>query len=135
MPANEASTVDCPADAVAPTTPTVNDACGPITPTLVSTDPDPACEGDIVWTYNYADCAGNNHNWTYTYTIDIPELHNTPANEASTVDCPADAVAPTTPTVNDACGNLITPTWFEQTLTRLVKEILFGHTTMPIAQA
>jgi hypothetical protein len=66
------------------------------------------CEGDIVYTFTYTDCAGNTHDWTYTYTIDIPDF-TLPVNGASTVNCPADAVAPTPPSVTDACGNVITP--------------------------
>ena len=63
----------------------------------------------MAWVFNYADCAGNSHNWTYTYTIDMPDF--TPAADAaSTVSCPALAVQPATPTVIDACGNPIIPT-------------------------
>ena len=112
VPANGGSTVDCLADAqVQPATPAVNDFCGnTITPTLVTTPADIACEGTMVWVFNYADCAGNNHDWSYTYTIDIPDF-TVPANGGSTVDCLADAqVQPATPAVNDFCGNPITPT-------------------------
>jgi hypothetical protein len=42
------------------------------------------------------------------YTIDIPDFV-LPADGASTVNCPADAAAPTPPSVTDACGNVITP--------------------------
>ncbi|MFD0988593.1 hypothetical protein ACFQ1R_00665, partial [Mariniflexile jejuense] len=111
MPANGSSTVNCLVDAkVAPTTPTVNDACGnTITPVLKTTPADIACSGDMVWVYTYTDCEGNTHDWSYTYTIDVPDF-TMPANGSSTVNCLVDAkVAPATPTVNDACGNTITP--------------------------
>uniref|UniRef100_UPI002608AA31 HYR-like domain-containing protein n=1 Tax=uncultured Sunxiuqinia sp. TaxID=1573825 RepID=UPI002608AA31 len=114
MPADGSSTVDCLADAqVQPTPPAVNDYCGnPITPTLVTTPADISCAGDMVWVFNYEDCEGNNHDWSYTYTIDIPDfVANMPADGSSTVDCLADAqVQPTPPAVNDYCGNPITPT-------------------------
>src|SRR5690606_40507845 len=52
----------------------------------------------------------NTHDWTYTYTVDIPDF-TLPADGGTTVDCPADAlVAPTAPEVRDACDNLLTPT-------------------------
>ena len=109
LPTNGASTVNCPADAVAPTPPTVLDACGTtITPTVVAPSPT-ACNGSMVYTFTYIDCAGHSHDWTYTYTITAPDF-TLPTNGASTVNCPADAVAPTPPTVLDACGTTITPT-------------------------
>src|SRR6202008_4895238 len=109
LPANGSSTVNCPADAVLPTAPVVNDACGnPITPTVTSPSPI-ACNGTMVYTFTYTDCAGHTHDWTYTYTISVPDF-TLPANGSSTVNCPADAVLPTAPVVNDACGNPITPT-------------------------
>src|SRR6478735_7205555 len=115
-PANDASTVNCPALAlVAPALPPIQDACGNnITPTLLSQPSAIACEGDMVWTYTYADCSGNSHVWTYTYTIDMPDF-TPPANDASTVNCPALAlVAPALPPIQDACGNNITPTLLSQ---------------------
>jgi hypothetical protein len=54
------------------------------------------CEGDMVYTFTYRDCAGNSHVWTYTYTIDIPDF-TLPADGASTVNCAADATPPTPP--------------------------------------
>ena len=63
----------------------------------------------MAWVYTYTDCAGNPHDWTFTYTIDIPDF--TPAaDEDTTVNCLVDAqVPPTPPAVNDFCGNPITP--------------------------
>ena len=74
------------------------DACGTtITPTVVAPSPT-ACNGSMVYTFTYVDCAGHSHAWTYTYTISAPDF-TLPTNGASTVNCPANAVAPTPPTV------------------------------------
>src|SRR6266542_1415699 len=109
LPANGSSTVNCPANATQPTAPTVLDACGTaITPTV--TVPSPiGCNGTMVYTFTYTDCAGHTHDWTYTYTISAPDF-TLPANGSSTVNCPANATQPTAPTVLDACGTAITPT-------------------------
>jgi hypothetical protein len=32
------------------------------------------CEGDMVYTFTYTDCAANTHVWTYTYTIAAPTI-------------------------------------------------------------
>jgi hypothetical protein len=110
MPADDASTVNCIVDAVVPIPPTVTDFCGTnIIPTGPVRSADPACEGDITYTWTYTDCAGNSHDWTYTYTIDIPDF-TLPADDASTVNCIADATEPVPPVVTDFCGNSIVPT-------------------------
>ncbi|MFD0988590.1 hypothetical protein ACFQ1R_00650, partial [Mariniflexile jejuense] len=80
----------------------------PITPVLKTTPADIACSGDMVWVYTYTDCEGNTHDWSYTYTIDVPDF-SMPANGSQTVTNLANAVEPTPPSVNDACGNPITP--------------------------
>ena len=90
LPVNGASTVNCPANATLPTAPAVKDACGnTITPTVVAPSPI-ACNGTMVYTFTYTDCAGHSHDWTYTYTIDAPDF-TLPVNGASTVNCPANA--------------------------------------------
>src|SRR5690606_41932970 len=96
---------------IAPELPPIQDACGnDITPTLLSSPTASECEEDMVWTYTYADCAGNSHVWTYSYHIAIPDF-TPPADGETTVDCPADAlIAPELPPIQDACGNDITPT-------------------------
>ena len=33
----------------------------------------------MTWVFNYEDCEGNNHDWSYIYTIDIPDF-TVPAN-------------------------------------------------------
>ena len=107
-----ASTVNCPADAnVQPADAgVVTDLCGNVlTPTVTAPTPI-ACEGDMIWTFTYTDCAGNSVDWTHTYTIDVPAFTIPYANGASTVNCSADAVQPADPgPVTDACGNVITP--------------------------
>ena len=107
-----ASTVNCPADGlVQPAAPAVNDLCGnAIVPTAVGPAA-VACEGDMVWTFTYTDCAGNAVDWLYTYTVDMPTFAIATPPGASTVNCPADGlVQPTAPAVNDLCGNAIVPT-------------------------
>jgi gliding motility-associated-like protein len=105
------STVACPSAAVAPTLPKVTDPCGNIlTPSepVISGTATIDC-GTRIYTYTYTDCAGNTKDWTYTYTI-IPGAFTIPMiSTGSTVDCPANAVAPTLPTVTDVCGNKLTP--------------------------
>ncbi|RSK38207.1 gliding motility-associated C-terminal domain-containing protein, partial [Mangrovimonas spongiae] len=110
VPASETETVDCLADAVQPTAPVVADACGnDITP-VITENADPACEGAKVYTFTYTDCANNEAVYTYTYNIELPAF-TVPNGESSTVTCIDDAQAvPTPPEVQDACGNMITPT-------------------------
>jgi gliding motility-associated-like protein len=109
MPANAASTVACPADVVTPTVPEVSDNCGNIlTPSAPVISQMPTCEGDVTYTYTFVDCEGNTHDWVYTYTIERADF-TMPADAASTVSCIALAVAPTLPTVTDACGNTLSP--------------------------
>jgi hypothetical protein len=109
LPADGSSTVSCPADAVVPVAPVVTDACGNTITPVAGPAPSPtACEGAVIYTFTYTDCSGNSHDWNYTYTIDIPDFV-LPADGSSTVSCPADATAPTPPSVTDACGNVITP--------------------------
>src|SRR5688500_20203376 len=101
------STVNCPAAAlVAPTAPTVVDACGN---TLTPTNTPPSgvtCEGNVVWTFTYTDCAGNTADWTYRYEVGSVAFEISAAPGSSEVNYRADAfVAPTARTVQDAGGN------------------------------
>ena len=99
----------CPADAVAPTPPIVTDNCDrPITASAGVRGTDPACGGPKTWTFTYTDCDGGTYDWVYTYTILAPTV-SLPAPGASAVACPADAVAPTPPTVTDNCDRPIAP--------------------------
>jgi gliding motility-associated-like protein len=109
LPADEASTVECIADAITPTPPTVFDANGnEVVPVMTEND-DPVCEGEKIYTFTYTDCAGNTADWIYTYTIDLTTAPVVPANAGSTVECIADATQPAAPVVTDVCGNDITP--------------------------
>ena len=109
MPPAGASTVACPADAVAPTVPTVLDNCNlPLTVGTPVISADPVCAGTKTYTYTFTDCAGQTYQtWVYTYTISAPVV-TMPAGGSSTVACPADAVAPTVPTVLDNCNRPLT---------------------------
>ncbi|PLX07635.1 MAG: hypothetical protein C0596_10255, partial [Marinilabiliales bacterium] len=123
VPANGSSTVSCPADAVAPSTPVVSDACGNnLTAVLesVTDSPNPVtCEGTRTYRYSYTDCASNTVYWDYVYTINYSGGLTPPANGSSTVSCPADAVNPGAPAnITDACG-------------RSVSAVLIGSTDTP----
>jgi|GEM_PF-6214955 len=115
LPADDGTTVSCPADAVDPGTPgTIKDACSrDVVPVLVGRTPaeGPDCEGSVVWTYRYTTCDGATYDWKYTYTIDYSGgLTNLPADDGTTVSCPADAVDPGTPgTIKDACSRDVVP--------------------------
>jgi hypothetical protein len=110
------ATVECPANAVAPTLPVILDYCGNVVPApvpVITQLPNPVtCEGTITYTYNYVDCIGLPFTWVFTYTIDhtiAPSEFGGPAVSSSTVQCVANAVAPTLPVIQDVCGNVLTP--------------------------
>jgi hypothetical protein len=109
MPADQASTIACAAQLVAPVAPTVTDNCGnalaPVGPVVSAT---PACEGNVTYTYTYTDCEGNTHDWVYTYTIETEDF-TMPADQGATVECAAQITTPTLPVVVDNCGNVLTP--------------------------
>jgi hypothetical protein len=108
VPEAGSSVVACPADAVAPTPPAVTDACGnPVPVSLTSTvdTPNPlVCAGSRVYTFTYTDCAGNKSTWVYTYTIDPPAVNMPPNPAPVRVACPAEAVQPAPPPLNDNCN-------------------------------
>src|SRR4029077_9253569 len=69
------------------------------------------CEGTIIYTWTYTDCAGLASTYTYTYTVDhssAPVVN--PSTGGSNVECASSATAPTPPTVTDVCLAAITPT-------------------------
>jgi hypothetical protein len=76
MPEDDGSQVACEADAVEPTPPVVEDNCGnvidPTGPTQGGTYD--GCEGTITYTWNYEDCEGNNHDWVYTYLVEVEDF-------------------------------------------------------------
>lgn len=107
-------TVECLADATAPTTiPTATSKCDDaLTGVLTSTTdvPNPiACEGTRTYTYTYTDCAGKTATWDYVYTI-TKKNFTMPANDGTTVACIAQATQPTPPTVTDNCDSALTVT-------------------------
>jgi hypothetical protein len=107
------STVNCLVDATEPENiPVATDNCmGTIQGVLESTvdTPNPInCEGTRVYTYSYTDNGNNVVYWTYTYTIDMPELKAI-APTSDLVSCYDDIQLPAAPVVTDACGNEITP--------------------------
>ncbi|MEP3836037.1 MAG: hypothetical protein ABJM36_00220, partial [Algibacter sp.] len=115
LPTNGTETVDSLNDVVEPTPPTVNDNCGnEIIPSEPVKSATPDCEGSVVYTFTYTDCANNSANWTYTYNIELAPF-TLPANESSTVECLVDATVPTSPTVNDANGTEVIPVMTQST--------------------
>ena len=109
VPPSESSIVECIADATPPAPPSVLDANGDEITPVVTSNEDPACEGDKIYTFTYTDCAGNSGVWEYTYTINITTLPVVPTNASSTVECLTDAVQPIAPEITDVCGNIIIP--------------------------
>ncbi len=114
IPANGNSIVECVAEAeVQPTAPTVNDACGNLlTPTVTASTPI-TCEGDMIWTFTYTDCAGNANDWTYTYTVDDTTAPTGTAPTDLTVECVADVPVANIEDISDEadnCGGDVTVT-------------------------
>src|SRR5688500_20261063 len=105
------TTVSCPADAVNPGAPAnIIDACGrTVTPVLVGSSTAPACEGQVVWTYNYTACDGTTTaTWTHTYTIEYRSEERGAGRATWTVSCPADAVNQGAPAnIIDAWGRTV----------------------------
>ena len=110
LPANTTATVACVADISVPTPPLVNDACGnPIIPVAGTTPTAPSCEGTMVYSWTYTDCADNSHVWSHTVTIER-EPFAAIQPTAATVTCAANIVLPTLPIVTDNCGTILNPT-------------------------
>ena len=113
--ADGSSTVNCIADAIQPTAPTVVDICGNTIIPVITENTDPACEGDKIYTYTYTDCAGNQQIYTYTYVIDYTIIPVVPVDAGSTVNSIDEAIQPIAPVVTDNCGNTVTPVITENT--------------------
>src|SRR5258708_13055913 len=81
----------------------------------------PTCNGTVVYRYRYTACdLTTTADWTKTYTIIYSGGLTAPANGASTVSCPAQAVNPGAPAnILDACGRTVIP-------------VLVGSTTPPV---
>ena len=71
------------------------------------------CNDEVVVTYLYKDCSGNDTTYEYTYHVLQPALE-LPADGAATVICESDAVMPASPgNQPDACNQSVTPTFPE----------------------
>ncbi|NLB78612.1 MAG: hypothetical protein GX796_07150, partial [Clostridiaceae bacterium] len=85
---------------------TVNDYCESLSiESTVGTVPE--CEGDVTVTYTITDAEDNWEDCNVIYTIDrtiAPAEVGGPVATSTTVECPADVVAPTLPVVEDYCG-------------------------------
>ena len=111
-PANGNSNANCPAEAIDPGAPaTIKDACNnDVVPTLVGNSGTDICNGTIVWTYRYEACSGQTADWTFTYTVDMPDNLMAPTNGTDIVACLSDATDPGPPVnILDACNTSITP--------------------------
>ena len=86
------SVVDCYANIVLPTPPTVTDNCGvTLTPTGPVESGSVTCEGDITYTWTYTDCEGNTQDYVHTVTIEYLPFAAIPPTTA-VVDCYANIV-------------------------------------------
>ncbi|MBK8706308.1 MAG: HYR domain-containing protein [Saprospiraceae bacterium] len=57
----------------------------------------------------FTDCEGNTQDWVFTYTIEYEDF-TIPPNDGEIVQCADDSdVEPTPPSVDDNCGNPLTP--------------------------
>ena len=112
VPANGGSTVECIASAVQPSPPPATDNCdGVISGVFVDSVTVPGiltCEGQVTFTYSYTDAAANESFWIYTYLVDYSGGLTAPADDGTTVSCPAQAVDPGAPAdITDACGRTV----------------------------
>jgi hypothetical protein len=93
----------------------VRDNCTPnSTLSYIYTDSAPIgdinCEYNFTRTYSFTDASGNSNTCTQLFTVDRTKVPVVPSNGFLEIECIADAVTPTTPTVVDFCANEIMPT-------------------------
>jgi hypothetical protein len=65
----------------------------------------------MVWVYTYTDCAGNTHDWSYTYTIDdniAPTITYCPPDYVPTTCCSDNPNITGRATATDNCGGEVT---------------------------
>ncbi len=99
--------VACVDDIVVPTPPVVKDNCGNLLTPVAGTAPTaPECEGEMVYTWTYTDCEGNQQTYTHTVNIEFEDF-TMPANTMTTVACVDDIIVPDPPVVEDKCGHLL----------------------------
>jgi gliding motility-associated-like protein len=109
----KSSVVSCLSSAVAPAEiPFAIDACdgtiAGVLSSIVDTPDQFVCEGTRVYTYSYTNRSGRSAYWKYNYTIKYSGSLTAPANTASTVSDPAEAVDPgPPPDITDDCGRTI----------------------------
>jgi hypothetical protein len=118
-PVPTGSVIECPSQIQTPQIlPVVKDFCGnvllPSEPVITDIPPDIICEGTREYAYLYTDCAGNEYEWTYTYTIErstLPAESGTPVStNGGIIECESEASAPEVlPTIEDVCGNILQP--------------------------
>jgi Secretion system C-terminal sorting domain len=125
VPANQAETVECPFNVVVPAPPVVLDNCGKllnaIGPVITSTYNAIGCEATRKYAWTYADCEGNTHTWSKTFTFGYSHDFYVYPDKVAEVTCVDHAVEPFPPTIYDCCGNEI-PT----TLVSVSKELSGG---------
>jgi gliding motility-associated-like protein len=70
LPTNGSLAVACVSEIALPTPPAVNDNCGNvINPTGPVISGNPVCQGTKTYTWTYADCEGNTHDWSFVYKL------------------------------------------------------------------
>src|SRR5688572_31621764 len=108
MPQQRSSTLERPPPPTSPIPPSLHSTdLRPLTVSAPVVSTPPACTGPITYTFTYTDCAGATYTWVHTTTVQPPTV-TMPQPGTSTVDCPANATAPTPPVVNDNCGRPLT---------------------------
>ena len=80
-PVATAQTVQCYTDVVTPTLPIVRDLCGNLipapTPVITGTaTSNLSCNGTVIYTYTYTDCANLSFVWIFTYTLNSNLVFN-----------------------------------------------------------
>ena len=128
VPASVLSFVECLADAIQPAAPAVSDECGNNIVPVITSNADPVCLGDKIYTFTYTDCAGNVSVYSYTYTLDLTTAPVTPANGSESVVCIADIYIPTAPAVTDICGNALVPVMTQNADPVCVGDKIFSFT-------
>ncbi len=106
---NGSALVDCPDDTdVLPVPPVVTSNCGEVLTPVRTETSKPICEGTRTYTFTYTDCEGNTAQWRFTYTVEYQDFI-IPISIVGAVECPVNAFEPIPVSVNDNCGNPLTP--------------------------
>ena len=108
MPADDGISVPCLVDALQPAAPDISDLCGNIiTPSLMDSTATLNTDGtgSVVFRFLYADCAGHDSVWTFTYTLN-PESFSPAQDDELYVHCLSEVVAPVLPNITN-CGETV----------------------------